>query len=60
MALDKGAIDFISEQQKIEPISEQEIEIANKIISALKGQYVSRAKSILEFCIQATEYTKVN
>ena len=43
-----------------ELIDEKEKEIAQKILTDLEGTLVIRATSILKFCLNAIQYTKIN
>lgn len=43
-----------------EELLEGEKEIALKILKDLDGTLVIRATSILEFCLKAIQYTKIN
>lgn len=41
-------------------LTEQEKEVALKILTDLEGTLVIRATSILEFCLKAIQYSKVD
>lgn len=58
--MDKGQIEIILKGNlENEPLTNNEKEIALKVLSDLEGTLVIRATSILEFCLKAVQYSKV-
>ncbi len=52
-AISKGELEF-------KQLTEKEKEVALKILTNLEGTLVIRATSILELCLKAIQYSKVN
>ncbi len=59
--MNKEKIDLILEGDiSKRQLTEQEKEIATKILTDLEGTLVIRATYILEFCLNAIQYSEVN
>ncbi|MBO0538536.1 hypothetical protein EXQ27_07710 [Clostridium botulinum] len=58
--MNKEQIDVIlSGSMEMDILTEEEREIAQKLLNDLEGTLVIRATSILEFCLKAIQFSKI-
>jgi len=59
--MNKKQLDSISKGElEFKQLTDKEKEVALKILTDLEGTLVIRATSILEFCLKAIQYSKVD